>query len=259
MVVNFLLMIIGMGGGANKIQLLAFNMNYPCQLSCKYCSVPGNARHIADNAEIVQKAKDLNVVEMMHILEERNILDLKEPIQFAAGEITILPNKKEILDCLSKYPMQIFSNCVLYDQQVSDIISRKDGSFLNVSIDAGSRETYYKVKGMDVYNKVLDTVRRYASDGAVIEVKYILLPENCDKENIDRFLDFCREISPRYIRISCDITVDHTQLAESIVEAAIYMAYRSDQLGIPYSVLPYFGEQNMERIYKELQLLGGKK
>lgn len=243
--------IIGEIGGG-KIHILSFSLNYPCQLSCKYCSVPGNAQHIANNRETVEKAFDLNIAEMMRVLEERNILELTEPIQLASGEITILPNKNEILDCLSRYPLQIFSNCVLYDQKVSDIISRKDGSFLNVSIDAGSRKTYHEVKGKDAYDKVLDTIRRYSANGAVIEIKYILLPENCDKKNLDGFLSFCKEISPRDIKISCDISMDHTQMSEDIVKSAIYMARQAKQFGMPYSILPYFGKQNMERIFREI-------
>ena len=76
------------------------------------------------------------------------------------------------------------------------MISRKDGSFLNVSVDAGTRETYREVKGLDAYDRVLSHIRRYAQEGAVIEIKYILMPENCDRENIDGFLAFCKEISP---------------------------------------------------------------
>ena len=137
------------GGGPSKIHVLAISPSYPCQLSCKYCAVPGNAREIEKNREAVCQAKKLDIAQMMRVLEEKDVLDLKEPIQLSAGEITILPNKKEILDSLSKYPVQVFSNCVLYDAQISEMISRKDGSFLNVSVDAGTRETYREVKGLD--------------------------------------------------------------------------------------------------------------
>lgn len=221
--------------------------------------MPGNAREIEKNREAIRQAKELDIAEMMRVLEEKDVLDLTEPIQLSAGEITILPNKKEILASLSKYPVQIFSNCVLYDAQVSEIISRKDGSFLNVSVDAGTRETYREVKGMDVYDKVIENIRRYAQEGAVIEIKYILMPENCDRENLDGFLDICREISPRVLMISGDLNVDHTQLPEDVINGVVYMARQAEKYNIPYQVLPYFGDANMKKIYQELSLTGEKK
>lgn len=250
----------GYWGGVNeKIHVLAISPSYPCQLSCKYCAVPGNAREIEKNREAIRQAKELDIAEMMRVLEEKDVLDLTEPIQLSAGEITILPNKKEILASLSKYPVQIFSNCVLYDAQVSEIISRKDGSFLNVSVDAGTRETYREVKGMDVYDKVIDNIRRYAQEGAVIEIKYIIMPENCDRENLDGFLDICRKISPRVLMISGDLNVDHTQLPEDVINGVVYMARQAEKYNIPYQVLPYFGDANMKKIYQELSLTGEKK
>lgn len=244
------------GGGSSKIHVLAISPSYPCQLSCKYCAVPGNAREIEKNREAVCQAKKLDIAQMMRVLEEKDVLDLKEPIQLSAGEITILSNKKEILDSLSKYPVQVFSNCVLYDAQISEMISRKDGSFLNVSVDAGTRETYREVKGLDAYDRVLSHIRRYAQEGAVIEIKYILMPENCDRENIDGFLAFCKEISPRALMISGDLNVDHTNLPAKIIDGVIYMARQAERYGIPYRIMPYFGDKNMERIQEELNVTG---
>ena len=235
-----------------KISVLAISPNYPCQLSCKYCFIPSNAKNASKNAQIIQKAKELNIYEMMRVFEEK-VLDLNEPIQLSGGEITILPNKKHILQCLSRYPLQIFSNCVVYDKSVSEIISRTDGSFLNVSIDAGTQKTYYEIKGMDVYETVLNNIRRYAKEGAIIEIKYILLPDNCDKENLDGFLLFCREIAPRCINVSCDFVADHTKLPQNILEAAIYMGQKAKEYHISCNILPYFGEQNMIKISQALQ------
>ena len=236
----------------NKIQILALSPSYPCQLSCKYCSVTSNAKIACKNTDIIQQALDLDIIAIVKQLENRNMLDLQEPIQLSGGEITINPKKREILSYLSKYPLQIFSNCVIYDEQVSELIAR-DGSFLNVSIDAGTPETYKIVKGLDVFDKVVNNIKRYSDEGGNIEIKYILLEDNCDKNNIDGFVNICEKCNLNMVNISVDLSIDSNNIPKSIIEGAIYMANRLYQENIKYNILPYFSEDNMNYIKSKLK------
>ena len=235
----------------NKINVLAISPSFPCQLSCTYCSVPSNARLCKENKEIQELAKKIDVIDIVKHFEERGLLNLTEPIQISSGEITIHPKKHEILGYLSKYPLQIFSNCVIYDEQVAKLIAR-EGSFLNVSLDAGTADTYYKVKGLNAFNKVKETIKKYKKNGGNIEIKYILLEENCDMEDLEGFISFCKDIDIRMINISCDISINHDNLPMRIVDAAIYLANKAKEIGILYRVLPYFGTKNMEYINSKI-------
>ncbi len=233
----------------SKIEVLAISPSYPCQLGCIYCDVQSNSRF--KNKEIRIATDKINVIKFMEYLEAKDQISLKEPIQISAGEISINPKKREILNSVSKYPLQIFSNCVVYDEQISELIAR-DGSFLNVSLDAGNRETYKKVKGLDAWSKVTENISRYQEEGANIEIKYILLPENCDEDNINGFIDFCKNTKIKRINVSCNVSVDHSKLPKEIVKAAIYMAKAGEAYGADVEILPYFGDKNMAYIMREL-------
>lgn len=239
-------------GDEKKITVLAISLSWPCQAGCKYCDMKGNSRLIAKNRELISKQKNFNLIRFMEIMESQGILQLETPIELSAGEITIHPKCDEILSFLERYKLQIFSNSIIYSKKVSDIISRDDGSFLNVSIDAGTAETYKSVKGIDAFDKVSDTLNKYSEDGGNIHAKYIILDENCNYKDIDGFIELCSMIHAAKINISCDIRTDHSKLDEKIVAAAIYMAKMSRSAGIPYTVLPYFGDENMAHIQKEL-------
>lgn len=236
----------------SKISVLAISPNWPCQLSCTYCDVPGNIREISSHREIVKRSMNFNIPAFIELLEKRKLLQLAEPIQLSGGEITILPNRGEVLTALSKYPLQIFSNAIIYDEQIAKLIARSDGSFLNVSIDAGTPETYHAIKGLDVFQKVSETLRRYAENGGHIQPKYILLQENCDQEDLDGFLNLCVEIHSEMVHISCNIYADHSNLG-AVRDAAVYLAREGKRRGLRCNVLPYFGEDNMAYIMRAIE------
>lgn len=56
--------------------------------------------------------------------------------------------------------------------------------------------------------------------------------------------------------ISGDLNVDHTNLPAKIIDGVIYMARQAERYGIPYRIMPYFGDKNMERIQEELNVTG---
>jgi hypothetical protein len=234
-----------------KVEVIAISPSFPCQLSCNYCSVLSNAKYLAKYPEVQERVKKINVKAIIEYLECKGKIALKEPIQVSAGEISIHPQKREILASLSKYPLQIFSNCVIYDEQISKL-SARPGSFLNISLDSGISETYYRVKGLDVFAKVLNNIRRYKKEGANISMKYIILSENCGKDDLNGFIDFCKEIKIQAVNIACDISADHANLPIEIVDAAIYIAKRGRNDGINVTILPYFGNENMKKIKENL-------
>lgn len=103
-------------------------------------------------------------------------------IQFSGGELTINPHKeriyetaKSIISQMPELQMQILSNCFLYDQEIGDLLSRGKNSFLQCDLDAGTPETYIKVKGFNKFDAVCENLKRYAQFGTV-KLKYIVLP-----------------------------------------------------------------------------------
>lgn len=236
----------------SKISVLAISPDWPCQLSCTYCGVPGNTREIVCHREIVERDMNFDVPAFIAFLERRNLLQLTAPIELSGGEISIFPKREEVLTALSRYPLQIFSNAIIYDEQIAKLIARSDGSFLNVSIDAGTPETYLAIKGLNAFKKVSETLRWYAENGGHIQPKYILLQENCDQEDLDGFLNLCVEIHSEMVHVSCNLKADPSNLG-AVRDAAVYLAREGKRRGLRCNVLPYFGEDNMAYIMHAIE------
>jgi len=220
------------GAYSGKINSLAVSAFSPCQFSCSYCRWESNLKY--RNRSVIERALSVNFITIMKALELEGVLEIGYPICVALGEVTIHPHKKEILDCLSRYPLAIYSNGAIYDEQIAELIARDDGSYLNVSVDAGTAETYKSVKGVDMFDKVLTNIRTYKAKGGKIFIKYIFLPENCSKADIDSFLAFCADTHADKVQISRDEWVSIENLPKEIMNAADYMIEQLNKLCLRY-------------------------
>jgi len=235
-----------------RVTQLALSLSYPCQLACCYCETSSNMKYIQNNQEEVKKAKNINIPLLVKCLQEKGDLTPMEPIDISSGEITIAPNKNELLKSVEQWPLQIFTNGVIYDEEVARLASREDGSFLNVSLDSGTAKTYQKIKGLDAFDRVKNTLKKYAEAGVKISLKYILLHENCTKEDYDGFLSIAEEVNAFVVNISCDIYAKPENQTREIIEGASYLVKECKKRNIPYKVMPYFGEKNLEHITEEI-------
>lgn len=236
-----------------KVNILSLSFSYPCQLSCIYCDLPTNGKHFSNREEELKKACGIDINKLLDALKRDGKLRPSEPVQISGGEITVSPKKEELLNAVSEYPLQIFTNGILYDEKIAELTARDDGSYLNISLDAGTKRTYCLVKGLDVWEKVCETLRKYRNRGSHILLKYIILPENCSKDDFDGFIALVKEIKPISVSIACDVKVPVEMIPQSIVEGAIYMGIQLQRAGIWVNILPYFGKDNLDYIHSKMK------
>lgn len=62
---------------------------------------------------------------------------------------------------------------------------------IRTSIDAGTRDTYLKMKGVDMHEEVWNNLHKYRMTGNEVIVKYVLCNYNSDKSDIDSFIERC--------------------------------------------------------------------
>ena len=129
----------------------------------------------------------------------------------------------------------------------------KDGSFLNISLDAGTKSTYAAVKGLDVFEEVIETLRRYKYAGSYMLLKYIILPENCNKNDFDGFVKLAQELRPISVSVSCDIRIKAIDLPKKIIDGAVYLAGELKSHNITTTIMPYFGEDNTNYIKEKME------
>lgn len=125
-------------------------------------------------------------------------------ISLANGEITVNPAGKEFLKLADGYYTIILTNASVFSQDLAERLKKGD-AHLFVSVDAGTRESFKKSKGVDAFDRVRENLKRYRQFGAVI-LKYILLEGiNDDDANIDGVIDLCRYLDIDRIWLSTDM------------------------------------------------------
>lgn len=192
--------------------------------------------------EYDDKINSFDFASVLKMLETTGNLALETPIELSAGEITINPQKEKIYQVIRDYPVMFFTNGYIYDEEIARHISRDKGSFINCSVDAGTRETYKKVKGLDGFERVREHIYKYSVErGGRVQLKYIVLNENCDKENLDGFVDLCIYCNVEAARISTDMCYDLSELPERIIEGAEYLKKRLRDSGIVVYIMDTFG------------------
>jgi hypothetical protein len=137
-------------------------------------------------------------------MTEGGIINESTRMGFACGELSIHPKRREILRLFDRFPCTIFSSCVVFDEAIAGHAGYGKTT-LNCSVDAGTRETYAKVKGADVFEKVCGNLEQYAGRGAKLLLKYIFLKGINDNEaDIDGFVRLVEKLRPGSVMISWD-------------------------------------------------------
>ena len=159
-----------------------FCFEYKCQLACIYCSCRKN---ISEDKERFMRMFDYK--RFVEILEGLDMLNKHTLFNIATEEISINPRKDEILDAVEKYKVMINTNAVIFDKRIAKF-GERPGNCFSISPDAGTRETYKLIKGLDVFDKVWGNIMKYAKYGATIYIKYIFQHQNSNDANVEGFL-----------------------------------------------------------------------
>ena len=169
------------------IQELTFGLYpSPCQSKCFYCSVWEDCLK-GDQPEAVSDYYDkmLNFVEY---IKDNDFIDKNARWNIASGEITIHPYRERLLNAVGNSKCRFFTNMFKYDERIAANLSANSKSTVFLSIDAGTKETWRKIKGVDNFERVLENLFKYRdiSEPGQIMLKYIIFPGiNDDDENFE--------------------------------------------------------------------------
>lgn len=194
-----------------------------CNFKCIYCSSP--KKH----------PQTINSWQLVEAFRKKNLITSDAQFQYGNGEITVSPNQSEIYKCMSEFSRNnIFTNALVYVKEISDLM-RQGRAFILVSMDAGTSETFAKIKGVDAYERVCDTLRRYAQESEkTIKLKYIFLPDiNDNTEDVDGFFELAREIDAYQVFVCSDVT-NPNLVNEHTIEMAKYFCDKAKKLSIPF-------------------------
>jgi wyosine [tRNA(Phe)-imidazoG37] synthetase (radical SAM superfamily) len=145
----------------------------PCNGSCIYC----NKKSLLNRP--IDKIVYERVLDSLQYAIEKAWITKDTRWQISSGEITVHPYKKEILGLIKNSPCSIFTNAIIYDEDIAKILSQNNRASIFVSIDAGTRDTFQKVKRANNFEVVVNNLRRYKEqclEAEQIMLKYIVLP-----------------------------------------------------------------------------------
>jgi molybdenum cofactor biosynthesis enzyme MoaA len=189
----------GLWRSNRRVSLMNFRPRSICNFKCSYCKPP--------YAETLDDSFNADIEEALSFLcfvKENDFINSDTIIHLAAGEISVHPLRDRILAELQDNQCWIYTNASVYNNKIGEMLA-KGHSRVYPSLDAGTRETFARIKGVDLFDKVCDNLRRYSADG-LVHLKYIVLPGINDGDaDINGFIALCERLKIRAVDITRDM------------------------------------------------------
>ena len=179
----------------DKIQIITINTSTRCNARCLYCC--------SHNGE---SGNPISIIPYIQQLEQRELISKDCFFDYGGGESTLDPFFAENVMYIAEknYMLRVNTNAFEFSELLSNIIGNHTDYYIRVSIDAGTPETYRKLKGFDKYYDVWNNVERYMSHNSNVMVKYVLCETNCGKSDIEGFVNCCKEFKVKEVYIDID-------------------------------------------------------
>ncbi|MEW6008466.1 MAG: radical SAM protein [Candidatus Omnitrophota bacterium] len=200
-----------------KIKHLSIENHTVCNLRCTYCN------------ETYYGGKKSNY-DIMHLYKELKLKDAFDEnisLVWGGGEPLLLNSFYEIFSTLTQElaPSRnnIFTNAIIYSDSVAKYL--KEGKVtITTSIDAGFRSTYNKIRGSDKLITVLQNLKKYYQcDKDGITVKYLLLQENSNEDEVLAFVDKIKEYGLSGCTFQISTNYKTERIDEKIARTSIFL------------------------------------
>lgn len=183
------------------VKNITLNTWLHCNLKCEYCFVA----HPDFKPSTI--SYDLHAV-MTDMLRGGHF-DPKGDVTWGGGDISAYPEFNHVSQLFIAHGIhQNFKTSGFkFLRGVAEALEKKLG-LVEVSVDAGTPETYARIKGKDVYNQVVSNLIEYSKSGDV-QLKYIVTKDNVGKRDVDGFLDLVRLLKSKNVVFTPEWTQCH--------------------------------------------------
>lgn len=215
-----------------KLNEINFGSNQPgdiCNFRCVYCFCAGTLQRLRTETD------GYTTYEVLKQLSEMPEFDTEDfIIQLANGEFCANKHHNEMLDVLlkTKWRVTLLSNFSLYREKLATLLQTGRVRRLLISIDAGTRETFKAVKQNDLFDRVIQNLRKYPVDRTNLLLKYVFLDGVNDNEvDVDGFYEIAKEVGATIV-LSSDLSKPWT---DRMRELALRIIAKSKADGIEVS------------------------
>jgi hypothetical protein len=200
----------------SKLRQINIGGYAPCNFKCYHCGNVQQWERCAYNAWDI-------ILDRFGVIEESGLMADDCLITLSLGEYTVARNHGAVLKRLEKYPLILFSNAYKWSDPTAEALSN-GYTWLRVSIDAGTRETFKKIKGVDGWERVCGNLERYSKLGTLV-LKYIIFPgQNDDEANLKGFYGLCDRLGAK-ANLARDFAGDGDFTDETLEKAAEFIIH----------------------------------
>ena len=198
-----------------------------CNLRCDYCS------------EIYWggKRSKYDVVKFVSHLSENGALENCHQVVWGGGEPTLDKSFEQILEGIHahsnpKIYHRVFTNSARYSEPLARFLE-KGLIKITTSVDAGTEETFKKVRGRSKFYEVFENLKKYSSiDPTKVTVKYIFTEDNYSENEIDSFVENCKKFELNNCNYQISLNYKNSELEFKILKSIAYLFFRLSQNNI---------------------------
>ena len=207
-----------------KLTMLSFaatNRSDVCNFNCIYCFAKKSLKNLKS---VTGGLSTYEMLQQLSEIPEFNAEGLV--IQLGNGELTVNKHCDAILDMFLKTPwkMDLTSNLSVYREKLADLIESGKVVSIVTSLDAGTRETFKKIKRRDRFDKVVENFKKYPLHKTTLHVKYLFLEELNDNEtDVDGYYEIVKELGG-IIMFSSNLTTLYTDKMRALASRVIKKA-----------------------------------
>lgn len=202
-----------------QFRRLILSSDQLCNCNCTYCPQDHSKR------------SPYNVLDFVNGAIGNSALNINEIdyIYWVGGEPTLMADFEVLFGKLKPKYNDISTTCIKFSEQIAQALAGQDYCSLNVSIDAGTREMYAKIKGVDQFHKVIENFKKYydrSRDKSRVSLKYILTADNCSEAEIDSFVQVIQDNKLYGTSIVVDCDYNSNGISDNIRAGMYYMALK---------------------------------
>jgi hypothetical protein len=178
-----------------KIRAITLGGDGPCNYQCLDCGHQYNAKY-------QHKSPFNEIKQAFSTIRHTTDCDSDVRIVLSVGEFSMSDEGNDLVRYLHDYHVTLYSNAYKWSDAVAEALG--DGrAYLYVSVDAGTPETYAKIKGIKdigAFDVVCNNLREYSKYGIII-LKYIVFEGggNDNHKDFNGFFGLADEIASRVV------------------------------------------------------------
>lgn len=200
----------------------------PCQCKCIYCGVHKGASGVFNKAACGEYYERL--FDVLDYARQNGLIAPNATWQVSSGEIAIHPYKDRILDLVENQQAVFYTNCFMFDERIARNLSANPNSAINLSIDSGTPETWFKIKGVNNFEDITENLVKYLTASAragQITLKYIVLPGiNDNLEDYLSVIEIMKILHVKHLTIARDTRKKYdgdSEQLENLIGASGYL------------------------------------